>query len=142
MTVAVRVDGIPNVVRRLERLRSAMQKRVAREALAAGGKIMNRALKDSVASPPYKGLKKSIGRRKRTYTRTQTVMEIIGPRFFYRDRDTGLRPSAFAYSVEFGDRNSPPKGFMRRGFRKGLQPTRTAIVRRFETSLRKQELGL
>lgn len=85
-----------------------------RSAAGKGATVLNRSVKSHV-DPRMKGLKRSIGRRGVTYTATNTILVVIGPRFAFIDPESGLVPSAFAYSVEFGDHNSPPRPFARPG---------------------------
>lgn len=142
------LHGDKQLIRRLDKLKASGRRRVARKGIAAGAKIVNRATKDAVPAGDagvvrlvnesdripepalMKGIKKSIGRRKRTYGNDGAVFEAIGPRFENTQTHEGkdFKPSKEAAGVEFGDALHAPKPFMRAGFQSSVGRAKQAIA--------------
>lgn len=156
------VQGDKALIRRLQRLSKPSRVRAAaRDSLAKGGTVMNKALKASVPeSAPgvtrtigygetkttipddvfLPAIKKSIGQRSKTYG--NVVFRAIGPRYDYRADDpaTGrsFSPSAIAKATEFGTNRNRPVPFMRPGFARGVRPALNAITQRLAGAIDKQ----
>jgi len=157
----ITLTGDKALIRKLDQLSKPSRVRgAARQALGAGGKLMNRSLKDSVPSGDsgadrlvgsghrvsesdvMKGIKKSIGRRKKTYGQDNVVFEAIGPRFDHEHSAAGVtfKPSAEAREVEFGGIETQPMPFMRPGFESGSRPAISAITNEMQAAITKQAL--
>jgi len=124
--ISYKVEGDKHLIRALERIKGKVEKKVARSALGKGATIATRQIKRAVPAD-LKGLRKSIGRRSKTYKHSGTIVIVIGPRFAWRDPKTGKQPSAEALKIEYGDETTPARPFMRRAFSSSKAEIETAI---------------
>lgn len=110
--------GDKALTRLFEGLGERVQRRVLRSAVTAASTPVNRAAK--ARAPKQSGLlKKSLGRKVVTNTKTQTVTAVIGPRTNIVGEFKGKKrkPSRYAHAVEKGFVDAagnfvPPKPFL------------------------------
>lgn len=138
MSVRVTVRGERALVRAMRVLPVRTKRTVARKGVAAGASVMNKGLKRAA---PDKFVRKSIGRRRKTYTNTGTVLEAVGPRYNYRDEDGALADTR-AVELEFGDENTPARPFMRPGFSANAPAARSAIEKKIGDEIAKEAAKL
>lgn len=117
----MRVTGDKQAIRALKSFGGAVQRRIARKGLSKAGSLLNKALKAAAPSRtgsrnnPTPGiLKKSIGRRSKTYG--QAVVEIVGPRKGFPDPITGKDVHRTAWVAEYGTSKRAPQPFVRPTF--------------------------
>jgi HK97 gp10 family phage protein len=118
--VRARLTGLKDVLDRLAHLRKqTTRSKIARRALQMASTPILKTAKR--LAPKETGLlRKSIGRRLKTYRRTGTVFVMIGPRYGFKQLVTlasgkqHLRnPIKYAHLVELGTANAPPHPFLR-----------------------------
>lgn len=136
--ISGRIEGLEPMLARLRQLeKKSAQMRVLRAALTKGSKpVLDTAKKLAPVSGPEDAplqprlLRKSLGRRVKTYGGRSTVVVIIGPRSkpsFRRQVGTRTRgkqkgqpviqnPTKYAHLVEFGTRRSRAFPFLRPAF--------------------------
>jgi HK97 gp10 family phage protein len=136
----IRVEGTREAIRALEALPVRVQRQVARKVIGAAAADLNKAMKAAVPTPDYatgasgraaqaarrqnraiqRLVKASIGRRRKTYTNTGAVVEIVGPRWnFTRDDPelpSGEAASAWAHRMERGTDGYTKHPFVRQAF--------------------------
>ena len=101
-------EGVTQTAGGLERLKSAVQKRVLRRAITAGNKVIKPVLKAGV--PRDEGdLRKSIGDKVLTYRRMVKVVGMVGPRADYirvgkRSKRT-KRPARYYHLADRGHKS-------------------------------------
>lgn len=134
---SMKVLGIKETFAAMEQYKASGQRRILRTGLATAGKVANKLMKSAVGED-MKPLRKSIGRRKKTYAKTGTVIEVIGPRFAYVDPKTGLRPSAGASDVEFGTNKQPQRSFARKSLHSHGSQWKRLIVEGMRDGLQKE----
>lgn len=134
----------------LKKIRSpGYQRQTVRPAVGKAASILNKAMKTKaravgtiryltqrrgVVNIPPNQLAKSIGIRRKTYSRTGWVVAVVGPRFGYT-APGGVQPSAFAVFVEgLVDSDallSSPSPFARPAVRQSLGAMKAAFRTEF-----------
>lgn len=106
--VKVTVDGLAPLMTRLAALRQTERSKILRKAVnACSGVVLNAA---KALAPRNSGLlKRSLGRRIRTYRRTGRVVGVVGPRTNMKSAVTlksgatrWANPTRYAHLAEFG----------------------------------------
>ena len=123
----LRLEGDKQLIKKLERLGSTIGRRVVRKAAGKSMTPMNKAAKRE--APVVTGLlKKSIGKKVKTYRKDGVVWVAVGPRTGFLEVIDGVRkdPVKYAHLVE---QHNP---FMRRAF----DNTKGAVLRIMEKELR------
>jgi HK97 gp10 family phage protein len=125
MSDAVNIDvqGIEEMIQKLEQLGTRVAARGPAAAVRAGSSVIIKEMRRR--APTETGaLKKSIGQRVKTYRRNKTVTSIVGARSKRYATDKGNRnPAYYAHLVEMGTaphRTGRKKSFYRRGA--GMHP--------------------
>ena len=116
--VSFKFEGVDKLIKKLERLPGATQRRVIRPAVSLAATPIVSAAKRHL---PGKGknasgtLRKSIGKRVHTGKRTGTVTAFIGVRKGIVGTFNGRKrnPRLYAHLVEFGTVHSAPRPFLR-----------------------------
>lgn len=106
----INLRGNKAVERALKALPEKIQKKVLRKAMSKATTTVSREMR---AKAPVKSgaLRRSIGKRTKSYQRGQTIYGVVGPRSSF-EMD-GQKPSKYAHLVEFGSSRSSPKPFAR-----------------------------
>lgn len=118
MKNAVVITGIPAIDKRLRMLPIKVQKKVLRQSMRAGLKVMATEVRNQapvLSGKTRAGVKVRALRKKR---RSSIALEV---RIFGLQSDTiktsaAGQPAFWPALEEFGDRNHPPNPFMRRSF--------------------------
>lgn len=126
MTNALKITGDADLIAKLNGMETKLARRAVRKAVSAATTIMVKGIKSEVKDD--KSLRKSIGRRKRTYRNSGVVTEIVGPRFEFED--DGKTPSKYAAAVEYGTEGQAPQPFMRRGFANSVAAAQQAMTQK------------
>lgn len=106
-TIEAKIEGLKPILARMERWKGGKQRKVIRAAISKASTVILQEVKSRV--PKRSGLlKKSMGRKVKTYTRTGTVIAIVGPRVGHRKLYKGnyIDPVKYAHLVEFGRKAS------------------------------------
>jgi HK97 gp10 family phage protein len=151
----VKVSGHRELKRELE----AVPEKIQRKALRAGQTKASRiVIKEARAKVPVRFglLKKSIGRRSKTYRKTGVVLSVIGPRRGFKKKREGSGrksrlgrwlarrglikskvrhddPAKYAHLVEYGTVRSAPKPFLRPAY----EHNRSRIIREQVEAIRR-----
>lgn len=150
MTASLRVKGDKELIQALNTLPKRPYRNAVRAGLRKAGTVMNKAVKNAVPSSVEvtvttkhrgdvvydiaKDLKQSIGQKSKSYAKDDTFIRVVGPRFGFVGKSTGLRPSPFAHGIEYGTMSTTPRPFMRPAFDSAKGPT----LRRFASALREE----
>jgi len=105
LKINARIEGLEELQAVLRTLPGKISRRVMRPALSAEGTKVVQATRQKV--PQETGLlKKSLGKKVKTYTDTNAVVAIVGPRSGFRQIIDGRpkNPVKYAHLVEFGAR--------------------------------------
>lgn len=109
------LKGFRELTAKLDQLKRSVRNRILRKAVTAAAGIVVNAAK--AACPVETGqLRKSIGKRIKTYRRTGVVVGIVGPRTGFKNATTGRNPTKYSHLVEFGSATSAAKPFLRPAF--------------------------
>lgn len=115
--IKVKLEGLEDVLKRLGTVRKAVQGRIVRKALEKATKPILSAAKAKAPKGATGLLRKSLGRKAKTYRRSGTSMIILGPRTGFakqgkkgkkitalgkKFRAAGVNPSKYAHLVEKG----------------------------------------
>ena len=119
------------------------QRKVLRPAVRAAAKPVVKAARQKV--PKKTGaLRKSLGTKVKTYTGSQSVVAIVGPRTGFRTVDDNGRandPARYGHLVELGTKNNAPQPFLRNGFEsakgQSLEMFNARAARGIETEAKK-----
>lgn len=130
-TAKLQFTGLKQVLSVLDRLKGSTARRVLRRAMQQATGPVTKTVKRM--APVRTGLlKKSIGRKVVTYSRTGTVVVIVGARSGYKTtgrgrnrkrvqtslgakyKQTGQNPTRYLHLVELGTRTIAPRRFMQR----------------------------
>lgn len=97
------IEGIKQLNRQIEELGSSVLRQVARPAVRKAWTRVNKAAKRNAKSIGDKhSLSKSLAIKVKTYTRSGSVVAVVGPRFNYKSKTTGLPVWPLAHLFEFG----------------------------------------
>lgn len=138
------VKGDDALIRTLNQLPYKAARRSVRAGLSKGGSVMSKAAKKNVPTNIEivltdkdgktrevnigKDLRRSIGHRAWTPRGKKTLLaRVVGPRYMHVGKDTGLRPSQFAYDVEYGTEHRSPIPFMRKAYDGAKSQTLSAV---------------
>jgi len=105
LKINAHIEGLEELQAVLRTLPGKISRRVMRPALSAEGTKVVQAARQKV--PQETGLlKKSLGKKVKTYTDTNAVVAIVGPRSGFRQIIDGRpkNPVKYAHLVEFGAR--------------------------------------
>ncbi len=111
------LQGDKALMRTLDRLPAAMQRRVVRPGVRAALSPINKAAKRK--APKETGLlKKSIGVKMKSFNRTGVIWGAVGVRKGFRKVIDGKPrdPRRYAHLAEFGTETVPARSFMRGAF--------------------------
>ncbi len=122
--MSAELTGFKELEKTLRTLGERTQRRVLRSAVSAASTPIVRAAKANANDSKESGtLKKSLGRKLKTYTDTQTVVAVIGPRTNVTGTWKGKKrwPAKYAHLVEGGHIDEhgnyvQPKPFLRPAF--------------------------
>lgn len=107
-----RLTGAKQLHKNLEDLGSTKARAVVRRSLQSASSPPLKKAKQLV--PKETGLlKKSLGKKPKTYRSSGTSMVIIGARVGFHDPTTGRNPVKYAHLVELGTVHSAAQPFMR-----------------------------
>ena len=137
--VTIKLEGVQQLLKNLEQFSQTIQRRIVRKAVSAGSTPMLQAVK--AAAPRETGLlKKSIGRKVKTYRNSGVVLVIIGPRSGFRTviDDKPRNPLMYAHLVEFGTSKAPAKPFMRPAFQAMKQTAQNIIRQKLAEEIEKE----
>lgn len=115
--VRVRVRGLKRLKKELEGVPEKLRRKALRAGQTKASRIIITEARNRV--PVRFGLlKKSLGRKSKTYRKTGTVVSVIGPRKGFRTERVGQAniyddPVKYAHLVEYGTSHSSPKPFLR-----------------------------
>lgn len=99
----ITMEGIKQLNRLIEELGSSVLRQVARPAVRKAWTRVNKAAKRYAKAIGDKhSLSKSLAIKVKTYTRSGSVVAVVGPRFSYRSKTTGLPVWPLAHLFEFG----------------------------------------
>ncbi len=134
--IKAQLTGLEDVKRRLGKVKAGVARKLTRQAVTKGTKLVLNAAKGLVPVGPTGLLKKSLGSVIKTYS-SGAVVGIVGPRTGFtktgrgkktrrketalgaKFRAAGVRPTLYAHLVEFGTRpHAIGKGSL---VRKGIQ---------------------
>jgi HK97 gp10 family phage protein len=111
-TINAQVAGLEPLMRKLQYLKTASANRVMRKSILAGTKIVLKAAKSKVHVSPREGggiLRKSLGRKVKTYRGRNVTVGIVGPRHGFEsdvqmaDGSVEHRdPTKYSHLVEYG----------------------------------------
>jgi len=119
-TFQLKVTGDEYIANKLERISASAQRSVIRPAANFAWTPVNKDAKSSV--PVDTGaLKRSIGKKAITYSRSGVVWVGVGARSGAQYTRVGpdgnvRKPWKYAHIVEFGSEDTPPEGFLRTAF--------------------------
>ena len=159
MTSAVKLTGFRKLERALAKMGPKVAKSVTNKAMTAARKPVVKAIRQE--SPKADGdLKKSIGHKAKTYKRSETKSNIIGPRSRTIIRDGRRKnPALYAHLVELGTKphtigagkvmrigdkmiagpvNHPgtaPDPFMRKGWEKSRRIALARFIRSYRSGV-------
>lgn len=119
--MSARLEGFKELERTFKTLGERVQRKVLRSAVSAASTPIVKAAKANAEDSKESGtLKKSLGRKIKTYKDTQTVAAIIGPRTSVTGTWKGRKrwPAKYAHLVERGHIDEkgnfvPPKPFLK-----------------------------
>lgn len=110
--IAGEIRGLNQLLINLEQLGSTKARAVSRRALVSSSSTPLKAAKQK--APIETGqLKKSLGKRHKTYRGSGTTIVVIGPRMGFKNPETGRNPVRYAHLVELGTANASPQPFLR-----------------------------
>lgn len=98
----MKIEGVPALLRKLDRLEKSEARKANRAALTAATKDVLKALRAATPRGKTKRLKKSIGRKLKTYKGAARAVAVIGPRI-------GSHAGYHGHLVERGHKIVPPK---------------------------------
>ena len=112
MQIQGKIEGIEQLVRNLNSLGSTKARAVSRRALTSASSEPLKVAKKN--APKQTGLlKKSLGKKVKTYRGTGTTYVAIGPRQGFKDPATGRDPVKYAHLVELGTVRAQAKPYLR-----------------------------
>lgn len=112
--ITMKLDGLQALAKRLEAIDKKVAKKAIKAAINQATKILTKEVKARV--PVDTGLlRRSIGRKVKTYRQSGLVIGIVGPRANIVG-DDGDKPSKYGSLVEFGTSTSPARPFLRPAF--------------------------
>lgn len=114
--VSAKIEGLEPLIKSLQALEKKAAKKILKDAVNEGSKLILKAAKANVPTGPTGLLKKSLGRKVKVYRNTGKVVAIIGPRSGFKQtkqgkqltalgkkfKDAGANPVHYAHLVEFG----------------------------------------
>ena len=121
--VKAQVDGLADLLARLNGLKRQVASRILRKAVAEAGKIILKVAKQK--APRESGLlRKSLGRKVKVYRSSGTAVAIVGPRLGFKQvvrrargkwfpADVASNPVKYAHLVELGTVRSKAQAFLR-----------------------------
>ena len=132
---------LKRLLAKVQRLPRAAQLKVIRPALNEASKIILQAVK--ARAPKDTGLlRKSLGRRMKTYRRSGVIVAYVGPRTGFK-REVTLRsgrtvfrnPTRYAHLVERGTSRAPAYPFMRPAFDESKAAVMSALKRKISEGI-------
>ena len=150
LTVVADAVAFRNARRSLRRIRSpGYQRKAVRPAVSKTATVLNKSMKSRARTIgetkfvherrgfvdlPAREMAKSIGVRRKTYSRTGWVVAAVGPRYAYRAAD-GSQPSAFAIFAEGLESSSAllssPRAFAGPAVRQSMSAMHATFRREF-----------
>lgn len=128
--VGVKIEGLEQCLKNLEELGTTKAKAVNRRALVSASSIPLKAAKE--ITPRDTGLlRKSLGKKQKTYRSTGTTWVGIGARPGFKDPDTGRNPVRYAHLVELGTVRARAKPFLR----PALTQSKDAVINTYKDRL-------
>lgn len=143
MSVRVRLEGMQTLLKNLEQFPRTIQRRIIRKAVSAGSTPVLQAIKAN--TPRDSGqLKRSIGRKIKTYRNSGIVIAILGPRSGFRTVIDGRprNPLRYAALVEYGTSKTPANAFMRRAYATTKQTAQETIRQKLTEEIAKEAAKL
>lgn len=143
MKLRGKMSGEKALNRKLSRLKEAVNRRVLRKAVTAASKPV---LKEAKAKAPKETglLKKSLGRRTKTYRNSGTAVAVVGPREGFKKEvtvngKTEVRnPVKYAHLVEYGTIQTAAHPFLRSAWEGTKAVARSAMVKAIEDGIDKE----
>lgn len=122
MKIKTKVEGLEDSIAALKAFKYGVRTRLLRKIVTAGSSTLLKASK--ARAPRLSGLlRKSLGRKIKTYSPSGTVLAVIGPRSGFgknvtfgpkgKKRTRYQDPIYYANLVEYGTKTAPAKPFMR-----------------------------
>lgn len=106
------VHGREQLLKNLAELGSTKARAASRRALTSASSEPLKVAKQ--LAPKETGqLKKSLGKKTKTYRGSGTTLVVIGPRQGFKNETTGRNPIAYSHLVELGTVHSAAKPFLR-----------------------------
>lgn len=121
--VTAKIEGLELLLFNLQQLRSSKARSVNRRALQSAASLPLKAAKRRVPKDTGQ-LRKSLGKKSKTYRDTGTSVVIIGPRVGYKDPATGRNPVKYAHLVELGTVRLQARPYLR----PALQETHSQVI--------------
>ena len=154
MSVKIKVQGDAELIRNLDRLPKKPYRAAVRNGLSKGASVMNKAAKAAVPGSLEievrdksgevrtvdiaKDLKQSIGHKSKSYSKDNNFIRVVGPRFAFVGKQTGLRPSKYADDIEYGTAEVSPRPFMRKAFESHKMQTLNRVAQGIREGIAKQ----
>lgn len=111
MEVTAVVSGIEPLIRNLGKFKETTERSIVRRSMQFASTPVNKSAKRNV-SVDTGALKRSIGKKVKTYRQSGTTAVIIGPRTGFNTEE-GRNPTKYAHLVELGTDHSAAKPFLR-----------------------------
>lgn len=129
-TGGVKIEGLELCLKNLHQLGTTKAKAVNRRALVSASTIPLKTAKTLVPKDTGQ-LKKSLGKKQKTYRSTGTTWVGIGARPGFKDPQTGRNPVRYAHLVELGTVRAKAKPFLR----PALMQSKDSVIRTYKTRL-------
>lgn len=154
--VTASIKGLQSSIQSLSELKNGVRNRVVRKSVSAGSTPMNTAAKRSSEFKNHtRLLRKSLGRKVRTYKNSGATIAVIGPRPGFERTvmktggwDVGLgrktikyvrvNPVKYAHLVEGGHGGpapAPPKRYLRKAFNQSQSTSQNVFSSKFKEAL-------
>lgn len=131
--VSGRVEGVPEMIATMRNIAARVQKKALKKGVNAASKLLLRKAKSAVRVETGL-LKRSLGRKVKTFRNTGAVVAIVGPRVGFKMEVTrGKRtvlsnPTKYAHLVELGTARSAAFPFLGPAFESSKAEARALIA--------------
>jgi HK97 gp10 family phage protein len=125
-----KLHGLEQTIKNLNSLGSTKARAVSRRALTSASSEPLKVAKQLVTKDTGQ-LKKSLGKKTKTYRNSGTTVVIIGPRVGFMDASTGRNPVKYGHLVELGTKRARAKPFLR----PALAQTKDSVIRNYSVKL-------
>lgn len=143
MNLKGRMSGEKKLNRKLSRLKEAVKRRVLRKAVTAASKPVLKAAKTK--APKQTGLlRKSLGRRTKTYRKSGVAVAVVGPREGFskevvvNGKSEFRNPVKYAHLVELGTIKNVAQPFLRPALDSTKVEATQAMAQAIEAGIEKE----